>query len=538
MSNDEPTHLSRKNSKQHSFHQVKADAARVLEEFLENDGAGYLERNPGRKNSSSGIPDRNSTKSKNSRRKRYSKEILQNQSGASSEENKENGSLYIKNHESLRKFSNTQNHPIASLEEDRIYREKYAEKPRKYSLGEISFEQSTKAKNIKRHSLGQIQNFPRASSKKNLFENGICREGGRYIKNTENQRKFSVIEISDENLVQSRNRNRNSAALIQNRPRSCSDEILLENGLDKYQERPRKHSLGSIYDEKRTTLKKVKSKSKGKTKFELPANSEGNDIEEVENRKRKGKWKRINHRIRCILGRAKKSDTDTKLDETISGESSTKKSKHKKKSPTKDDNSPKERKPKNPDYSDGNKWGKKTSPFFKFFLPGKYKSSYAVAEEPPPPAQDLDDSVDGHYEKIATKLEEMVADSSEGASANREALTDLEREILECLRIGGDRNSMVIDDKALAYRDFKTREAYDRFRCTLENSLGKEVDWNYLAFLFHTTKCVVKTVGKGTKLASKAMDFTVHYVADTCSSWIVDQGGFENILEEVDYDLD
>ena len=72
-------------------------------------------------------------------------------------------------------------------------------------------------------------------------------------------------------------------------------------------------------------------------------------------------------------------------------------------------------------------------------------------------------------------------------------------------------------------------ETYERFQRTVQHSLGEEVSWNHLAFLFYTTKGVISAVGKGSKLASDAKEMTLRYFSEKFANWILDQGGFVSI---------
>ncbi|GFR76411.1 hypothetical protein ElyMa_000482100 [Elysia marginata] len=155
------------------------------------------------------------------------------------------------------------------------------------------------------------------------------------------------------------------------------------------------------------------------------------------------------------------------------------------------------------------------------------------------------------YSRVAQRLAEM-ADSyaqsfsdheSRGASVVTPpvALSHLENEIIRCLRSSGDRNSRQVDAAVAEVAEESREEAYNRFRSTVQNSLGRELSWDYLAFLFYTTKGVVSAVGKGTHVASQAKEFTLQYISDTCASWLIDHGGFDSMLsetEETDFELD
>ena len=71
-----------------------------------------------------------------------------------------------------------------------------------------------------------------------------------------------------------------------------------------------------------------------------------------------------------------------------------------------------------------------------------------------------------------------------------------------------------------------TSDTYDRFKTTVQHSLGNEVSWNSLAMLFYTTKGVVTAVGMGTQLASAAKEMTLRYFSDKFAGWLMDRGGF------------
>ncbi|GFO33388.1 hypothetical protein PoB_005989300 [Plakobranchus ocellatus] len=155
------------------------------------------------------------------------------------------------------------------------------------------------------------------------------------------------------------------------------------------------------------------------------------------------------------------------------------------------------------------------------------------------------------YSKVAQRLAEM-ADSYAYHFSDQEGrggavaaapgpLSDLENEIIACLRSSGDRNSRQFDAAVAEASGASQEEAYQRFRSTVQNSMGRELSWDYLAFLFHTTKSVVSAVGKGSQVASQAKEFTLKYISDTFATWLIDQGGFDSMLsetEETDFELD
>uniref|UniRef100_A0A0B7AMU3 Uncharacterized protein n=1 Tax=Arion vulgaris TaxID=1028688 RepID=A0A0B7AMU3_9EUPU len=145
---------------------------------------------------------------------------------------------------------------------------------------------------------------------------------------------------------------------------------------------------------------------------------------------------------------------------------------------------------------------------------------------------------DAMYSMFAQKLIDIGDSYSASVSDQRPApdaqvpekrLTDLEKEIIEYIRSLGDKSTK------------KSKEdMYRRFYCTMQNSLGSELSWNHVAFLFYTTKELISAVGRGSQAAVLIKDFTVQYVSETCASWIVDQGGFDILLssEESDFGVD
>ncbi|XP_076466759.1 uncharacterized protein LOC143298000 isoform X2 [Babylonia areolata] len=105
-------------------------------------------------------------------------------------------------------------------------------------------------------------------------------------------------------------------------------------------------------------------------------------------------------------------------------------------------------------------------------------------------------------------------------------LSELEKQILECLRDAGDRNTQLVDSQAEEMIQQTKAQTYQRFKDTVQQSLGDNVSWNHLAFLFYTTKGVMSAVGIGSKIASDAKEMTLRYFSDKFAKWLMDQGGF------------
>ncbi|CAG5129186.1 unnamed protein product, partial [Candidula unifasciata] len=164
------------------------------------------------------------------------------------------------------------------------------------------------------------------------------------------------------------------------------------------------------------------------------------------------------------------------------------------------------------------------------------------------PAQSVTDR-EALYGRIAQKLIEMgdfystsASDQEAGAAAAVQpaTLTDLENEIITCLRAEGDRYSKQFDESFEEVTQQTVQETYQRFRSTVKNSMGSELSWDHVAFLFYTTKGVVSAVGQGSRTATRVKEFTLQYITDTFASWIINQGGFDSVLssEESDFDID
>ncbi|KAL8599136.1 hypothetical protein ACOMHN_007852 [Nucella lapillus] len=165
---------------------------------------------------------------------------------------------------------------------------------------------------------------------------------------------------------------------------------------------------------------------------------------------------------------------------------------------------------------------------------------------------------DEMYGKIAQKLihiaDTFAAESGQseseghhkegGAAAARlgpegdGVLSDLEKQILDCLRDAGDRNADIIDSQAEGVIQQTKAQTYERFKATVQQSLGNDVSWNHVAFLFYTTKGVMSAVGLGSKMAGDAKEMMLHYFSDKFAKWLMDQGGFDSVLSDSDSELD
>ncbi|XP_041354667.1 uncharacterized protein LOC121372431 [Gigantopelta aegis] len=125
-----------------------------------------------------------------------------------------------------------------------------------------------------------------------------------------------------------------------------------------------------------------------------------------------------------------------------------------------------------------------------------------------------------------------------GASApGDDALSSLEREILECLRVGGDRLSETMEDPTVGLIQEATQSVYDQFTQTIRQTVGDEVNWHQMALVFHASRTALNAVGVGTTKARRLKEMTIKYVTDKCASWIYEQGGWESVVSE-DSDLD
>ncbi|ESO93239.1 hypothetical protein LOTGIDRAFT_161792 [Lottia gigantea] len=161
-----------------------------------------------------------------------------------------------------------------------------------------------------------------------------------------------------------------------------------------------------------------------------------------------------------------------------------------------------------------------------------------------------DSEKDDLMEKIAAKLMDMAdkmdkskssSDTDGGhiryahdnsSSVDPEQLTALEQEILDCLRVGGDRLSQSFDDPVQVVVEQHRKQAYLRFYDTLRKGLGDEISWNQLSLIYQTTAGAIKAAGAGTQLAYRVKDMTQQYVGDKFASWIVREGGWDSMLSE------
>ncbi|KAH9491536.1 hypothetical protein Btru_030876 [Bulinus truncatus] len=136
------------------------------------------------------------------------------------------------------------------------------------------------------------------------------------------------------------------------------------------------------------------------------------------------------------------------------------------------------------------------------------------------------------YVKIAKKLADMadqystLPENTASGGGAAVSLSDLEKEIIACIRSEGDRNSTVIEEKIEVIAAQTVQESYEKFKSTIQSTVSKELSWDHLAFVFYTTKAVISAVGKGSSAAVKAKEFTLDYINDTFATWIIDQGGF------------
>ncbi|XP_067676733.1 protein starmaker-like isoform X2 [Haliotis asinina] len=172
-------------------------------------------------------------------------------------------------------------------------------------------------------------------------------------------------------------------------------------------------------------------------------------------------------------------------------------------------------------------------------------------DSPTDSTADKDEAIDKIVKKLIEIGDNLSSESESHRSQEAEGavggtpgrgdirLSTLERQILECLREGGDRMSHNIEEHANEFIDGAVRETvYQKFCTTLRQSVGDEVNWNQMALVFHATKSALKVAGVGSKMANQLKDLTLTYVTDKCASWIVDQGGWESIVSDSDSELD
>ncbi|XP_060080218.1 uncharacterized protein LOC132559600 [Ylistrum balloti] len=124
-----------------------------------------------------------------------------------------------------------------------------------------------------------------------------------------------------------------------------------------------------------------------------------------------------------------------------------------------------------------------------------------------------------------------------------DGLNSLERELRDSLRNFGDNFSVehpVSAEVTEAAVDIVKQATYNSFTDTLKRAIGDEVGWHQLATLFYITKKTVHAAGAGGAVALKVKEMSLRYLEDKFAGWIVDQGGWDTVLESesTDSELD
>ncbi|XP_069102305.1 uncharacterized protein [Argopecten irradians] len=124
-----------------------------------------------------------------------------------------------------------------------------------------------------------------------------------------------------------------------------------------------------------------------------------------------------------------------------------------------------------------------------------------------------------------------------------DGLNSLERELRDSLRNFGDNFSVehpVSAEVTEAAKDIVKQATYNTFTDTLKRAIGDDVGWDQLATLFYITKKTVHAAGVGGAVAMKVKEMSLRYLEDKFAGWIVDQGGWDTVLESesTDSELD
>ncbi|XP_050393246.1 uncharacterized protein DDB_G0284459 isoform X1 [Patella vulgata] len=127
---------------------------------------------------------------------------------------------------------------------------------------------------------------------------------------------------------------------------------------------------------------------------------------------------------------------------------------------------------------------------------------------------------------------QVIHTRDHSSSVDPDKLTSLEQDILDCLRVGGDRLSESFDDPVQKVIEAHRNQAYTRFKDTLRKGLGDEISWHQLSMIYHTATGAIKAAGATTQLAFRVKDMTQQYVGDKFASWIVTEGGWDSMLSE------
>ncbi|KAK3098599.1 hypothetical protein FSP39_021108 [Pinctada imbricata] len=146
-----------------------------------------------------------------------------------------------------------------------------------------------------------------------------------------------------------------------------------------------------------------------------------------------------------------------------------------------------------------------------------------------------------HQQTHTTSESTQATDSVDG-----EGLNALERELRDCLRHIGDHMSSTgqinisPETATSAALDIVKHATYNTFANAMKQTVGDGQSWNQVATVFLLTKRAVNLAGQGGAVAVHIKDMAVQYVADKFAGWIVDQGGWDTVLESssTDSELD
>ncbi|KAL5008809.1 hypothetical protein ScPMuIL_014390 [Solemya velum] len=77
---------------------------------------------------------------------------------------------------------------------------------------------------------------------------------------------------------------------------------------------------------------------------------------------------------------------------------------------------------------------------------------------------------------------------------------------------------------------------YNDFKETVRSLIGDYVSWNKIAVLFYVVKKTVNLAGTNRDVALRVKEMTLRYFEDNLASWVVEQGGWEEINADSDDD--
>lgn len=80
--------------------------------------------------------------------------------------------------------------------------------------------------------------------------------------------------------------------------------------------------------------------------------------------------------------------------------------------------------------------------------------------------------------------------------------------------------------------------SYGKFKELVNEDVGVGVGWQQIARMFRLTQSAVQLAGMGTSVALQIKEMSLKYFEDRFADWIVDQGGWESMVEDTNTEQD